>query len=128
MRHLPGDEDEIVADDGRNEARAGGRTDTWWIDLVNLIFRHHCDQRGRDIGLGGKTALHHHRGARRYVIAEFGVPGEVIGMDRSGGRIILVKADAVAEVGAELVQNAPHSLQNEIALASAAWPSEQRKA
>jgi hypothetical protein len=27
MRHLPGNKDEIIADDGRNEARAGGRTD-----------------------------------------------------------------------------------------------------
>jgi hypothetical protein len=33
VRHLPGDEDEIVADDGRHEARAGGRADAWWIDL-----------------------------------------------------------------------------------------------
>jgi hypothetical protein len=95
---------------------------------VNLISRHHRDQRSGDIDLGGEAALHHHRGARRDVIAEFGVPGYVIGIDGSGGRIILVEADAVAEVGPELPQNAPHSLQNEIALASAARPSEQREA
>src|SRR5262249_37947167 len=127
VRHLAGDKDEIVAYDGWNEAGAGGRADARWMDLANLVSRHHSDHRARDVRPVGKTALHHHRGARRDVIAEFGVPGQVIGIDRSGGRIILVEADAVAEVGSELPQNAPHSLQDEIALTPAARPPKQRK-
>ena len=128
VRHLPSDEDEIVANDGRHETRTGGRADTRRIDFVDLMFRHHGDQRSRDSAIRTEAVLHHHRGARRNVIAEFSVSGEVIGIDGSRGRIILVEANAVAQVGPKFPQDAPHSLQDEITLGSAARPPEQREA
>jgi hypothetical protein len=56
------------------------------------------------------------------------MPGEVVGIDRKRGRIILVEADGVAEIGPEFAQNVPHALEDEIALAAASRPSEHRKA
>jgi hypothetical protein len=72
------------------------------MDLVNFVSRHRCNQRCRDIVIGTEAALHHHRGARRNVIAEFGVSRKAIGVDGRRRRVILVETHTVAEVGPEL--------------------------
>jgi hypothetical protein len=120
VRHLPGDEDEIVADDDRHEARARGGVDARRMDLADYPPRQRRDQRGRDVVVGGEAAFHDHRGAGRDVVTEFGVAGEMVGVDRGGFRIVLIEADGVAEIGAELAQNMPHPAQDEIALAAGA--------
>src|SRR6185503_7801560 len=66
-------------------------------------------------------------GAGRDVVAELGVSGMVIGGDRLRVRIVLVETYRVRQVRAELLQDAPHALQDEIALAAAARQPVERK-
>lgn len=91
------------------------------MDFVDLVpgFGHHRDQRCRYRRVG-EAALHDHRGARRDVVAEFGVPGEMIGGNRSRHRVILIEPDGMRQVGAEFAQDTTHPPQNEIALTVAA--------
>jgi hypothetical protein len=99
------------------------------MDFVDLVpgFGHDGDQRRRHRRVGGEAALHDHRGARRNVVAEYGVPGEMIGGNRSRHRVILIEPDGMRQVGAEFAQHTTHPLQDEIALTAAALAAMKRK-
>src|ERR1700738_1717875 len=71
-----------------------------FVDLVPGSGRDR-DQRRRYRSVGGEAALHDHRGARRDVVAEFGVPGEMIGCNRSRPRIILIEPDGMRQAQVE---------------------------
>src|SRR5260370_26771461 len=90
VRHLPGDKDELVADDGRDKARSRRRGDARRVDLADLVprFWHHRDQRGRDRRRNAEAALHDHRRAWRDVVPECVMPGEMIGSDGPRLRVI----------------------------------------
>src|SRR5215813_3546729 len=84
VRHLPGDKDRLVADDGRDKPRAWRRADSAWVDLADLPPWPGLDreQRRRDGRARAKAALHDDRRARRDVVAKFRVTRQVIGIDR----------------------------------------------
>src|SRR5215469_13168497 len=121
MRHLPGDIDKVVANDRRDKARGRRGGDAGRVDLADLVSRlgHHRDQRGRDGRPCAEAPLHDHRGARRDVVPERVVPGEVIGRDRARVRIILVEPDGMREIGAEFAEHLAHAAQHEIGLTAA---------
>ena len=129
VRHLAGDKHEIVAHDGRHKPRGRRRGDPRRVDLADLVPRlgGHRDQRGRDRRFGGEAALHDDRGGGRDVVAELGVPSQMVGGDRFRVRIVLVEPHGPAQLGPEFPQDMPHPLQDEIALPAAAGSPEQRK-
>ena len=92
------------------------------MDLADLVPRPggHRDQRGRDRALGGEAAFHDDGCARWDVVAERGMPRQMVGGDRFRVRIELVEPHGVAQIRAEFLQDPPHPLQNEIALPPAA--------
>src|SRR5262249_14148898 len=129
VRHLAGDKDKIVADYGWDEARTRRRGDTGGIDFLDLGARAggDGDQRGPDRAVGTEASLHDPRGARRDVVAELGVPRQMIRVHRLRGRVVLVEPYGVPKIGAELAQDAAHPSQDEIRFAAAARATEHRK-
>src|SRR5438046_246959 len=99
------------------------------MDFVDFVpgFGRDRDQRGRYRRVGGEAALHDYRGARRNVVAEFGMPGEMIGGNRSRHRVILIEPDGMRQIGPEFAQHTTHPPQDEIALTAAAVAAMQRK-
>jgi hypothetical protein len=99
------------------------------MDFVDLIprFGNDRDQRRRYRRVGGEAALHDYRGARRDVVAEFGVAGEMIGGNRSRYWVILIEPDGMRQIGAEFAQHTTHPPQDEIALTAAAVAAMKRK-
>src|SRR5260370_27001535 len=83
VRHLPGDKDELVADDGRDKARSRRRGEARRVDLADLVprFWHHRDQRGPHCRRNAEAALHDHRRALRDRVPPSVLPGATTGRD-----------------------------------------------
>jgi hypothetical protein len=77
---------------------------------------------------GLEKALHQHRRRRRYVVAELAVARELVGAHRLEHRVVLIDANAVPEVGAELGKRVAHALEDVLGFALETRCAEARKA
>jgi len=77
VRHLARNEDKVVADDRRHKAGGSRRGNARRMEFCGSRTRLRAPPAISDVDIvasAGEAALHNHRGARRDVVAEFGVP------------------------------------------------------